>query len=327
MSKPSLLQKLKHGLWLSQKNFPFFVDTWNYLVERSRGLRGDKDVNPKDGYIIVDNTDEEAPIIRFSPPDEFWKDNVSSNVSVDSDITSLQQKSIERVQISGDGDYLQIYGFKGDAVPGDKTAHDFIVRNNQTHTVEYVPYHEGGGSGGGNTKGDADLPQLGQRSIQTSKLSSGGVEYTVAQLYGFDTGAAVAFDKDSHDVIARNNNTNQIDYVSLSSLTSDSFHSDGNFRITSLSGESGAYVFTVDDGYYCIGRQYVAMSGITITTSGYLTLRVPMGSSTGNATWTRLNPTTQPTYQYSYVPQYYFDCANGTYQDFRGAPVIQSWEN
>lgn len=66
MAKPGILQRLTKGWLLSGKNFPGFADTFNYAVDRIENLKGDFDTNPKDGYVTVDNTDPEHPVIRLA---------------------------------------------------------------------------------------------------------------------------------------------------------------------------------------------------------------------------------------------------------------------
>lgn len=64
MARPQALQKLKHDKLLTKQNFPTFVETHNYLVERCENLKGDDDIGGRKGLINVDNTDPEHPIIR-----------------------------------------------------------------------------------------------------------------------------------------------------------------------------------------------------------------------------------------------------------------------
>lgn len=65
MAKPIMMQTLGHGKLLTAKNFPQFVETWNYMNKRLENIRGDRDVNPETGHIKVDNTDPEHPVIRL----------------------------------------------------------------------------------------------------------------------------------------------------------------------------------------------------------------------------------------------------------------------
>ena len=62
--KPGVVQELKHGKLLTRRVYPFFVDTWNWVVRNVNNLKGDNDVRP-DGLITVDRTDPDAPVIRF----------------------------------------------------------------------------------------------------------------------------------------------------------------------------------------------------------------------------------------------------------------------
>ena len=65
MAKPQLLQKLTHDKLLTKTNFPQFVETYNYTVNRCENIKGDGDEYGQ-GLIQVDNTDPEHPIIRVN---------------------------------------------------------------------------------------------------------------------------------------------------------------------------------------------------------------------------------------------------------------------
>ena len=65
MAKPQLLQKLTHDKLLTKTNFPQFVETYNYTVNRCENIKGDGD-DYGQGLIQVDNTDPEHPIIRVN---------------------------------------------------------------------------------------------------------------------------------------------------------------------------------------------------------------------------------------------------------------------
>ena len=68
MAKPPILQQLTKGKFLCAKNAPDFVETFNYCVNRLENLKGDRDINPNNGVISVDNTDPEHPVIRAMLP-------------------------------------------------------------------------------------------------------------------------------------------------------------------------------------------------------------------------------------------------------------------
>lgn len=71
--KPQQLAQLKHDRILTKANFPTFVETFNYTVNRSENLKGDADIRPQDGFIKVDNTDPEHPVIRLTNIDQLGK--------------------------------------------------------------------------------------------------------------------------------------------------------------------------------------------------------------------------------------------------------------
>lgn len=57
-------QLLKKGLAFCGANFPRVVETWNWLVNVAQNAKGDADVNPKTGKIVIDRTDVHNPVIR-----------------------------------------------------------------------------------------------------------------------------------------------------------------------------------------------------------------------------------------------------------------------
>jgi len=65
MAKPATLQLLNHGKLICKAVFPFFVETFNWVVTAFDNLRGDFDVNPKNGAITIDRTNHDHPVIRL----------------------------------------------------------------------------------------------------------------------------------------------------------------------------------------------------------------------------------------------------------------------
>lgn len=59
-------QYLEGGKILTGGNFPKFVETWNWLVDFCRNLRGDGDVAPFDGQVSVDKASIKHPVIRLT---------------------------------------------------------------------------------------------------------------------------------------------------------------------------------------------------------------------------------------------------------------------
>ena len=70
MARPPTIAKLKHGKILSGSVFRFFVETWNWLVGYVDNMKGDADVNPQNGHIVVDRTDPDHPVIRLRPSED-----------------------------------------------------------------------------------------------------------------------------------------------------------------------------------------------------------------------------------------------------------------
>ena len=65
MARPAILQKLQHDKVLTKANFPDFVETFNYSVNRIENIKGDKEIDFVNGHITVDDTDPEHPVIRW----------------------------------------------------------------------------------------------------------------------------------------------------------------------------------------------------------------------------------------------------------------------
>lgn len=70
MNRPDFLQYLTKGKILSSKIFPKFVDTWNWLVSAFDSFVGDANLNPVEGFILVDRTDPSHPILRLTNTDK-----------------------------------------------------------------------------------------------------------------------------------------------------------------------------------------------------------------------------------------------------------------
>lgn len=64
MAKFAAPQLLKKGFAFCGANFPRVVETWNWLVNVAQNAKGDADVNPKTGKIVIDRTDVHNPVIR-----------------------------------------------------------------------------------------------------------------------------------------------------------------------------------------------------------------------------------------------------------------------
>lgn len=76
MAKPIQLQWLRHGKILCKAVYPFFVETWNWLVNSWNNLIGDFDSDPKNGAIWVDKSDPDHPVIRLRTDNlNFGKDS------------------------------------------------------------------------------------------------------------------------------------------------------------------------------------------------------------------------------------------------------------
>lgn len=95
MAKPQLLQKLTHDKLLTKTNFPQFVETYNYTVNRCENIKGDGDEYGQ-GLIQVDNTDPEHPIIRVNYDN--LKSDYLEQTTPDSDISDEVYEKFYEVQ-------------------------------------------------------------------------------------------------------------------------------------------------------------------------------------------------------------------------------------
>lgn len=130
MARPEILQQLRHDKILTKGNFPKFVETFNYAVNRVENIKGDYDTDPQNGHIKFDTTDPEHPVIRMEVPY-----TGSGDIQVDTDVaTSPDSNSIQKVNASY-GEFIQLLDFNGD---NRKTpcklgsATDFLIREKTT---------------------------------------------------------------------------------------------------------------------------------------------------------------------------------------------------
>ena len=104
MAKPAFIQQLDRGRILNGDNFPQFVDTWNYSVNRLENLKGDRDVNPQQGHINLDNSDPDHPVIRFVPDfDKEEEGGLSSSFDVIGQTDDSESLNGETVIQGADG--------------------------------------------------------------------------------------------------------------------------------------------------------------------------------------------------------------------------------
>ena len=65
MARPQRIEKLRHGRLLCGSVFRFFVETWNWLTAYVDNMKGDAETDPQSGYITIDRSDPDHPVIRF----------------------------------------------------------------------------------------------------------------------------------------------------------------------------------------------------------------------------------------------------------------------
>lgn len=93
MARPPRMEKLRHGRLLCGSVFRFFVETWNWLVGYVDNMKGDADVNPQSGYITIDRTDSDHPVIRFRADKVKGRDPVA--VSADGPFSPVYEEDGE----------------------------------------------------------------------------------------------------------------------------------------------------------------------------------------------------------------------------------------
>ena len=77
MARPQKLQRLRHGRIFSKGAFPGIVDTWNWLCDIVESWVGDRDLGG-DGFITVDRTNADVPVIRLDTV-KLWRQLKVSN--------------------------------------------------------------------------------------------------------------------------------------------------------------------------------------------------------------------------------------------------------
>lgn len=140
----------------------------------------------------------------------------------------------------------------------------------------------------------------------TTNTANGAVSVGNISLYGFADAPIGAV-----PIVASSSGTHYIRWGTT-----------GNFGV--LSTKSGStWSYTVNAGYYTKARTQNYVSGTSVSSSGYVYLRVPTSSSSASLV---VEATTKSSdSSYTYILLYYLD-TSGIITDYRGAPQIQVWE-
>ena len=127
--------------------FRFFVETWNWITRYVDGLKGDFEVNPQTGYIFVDRSDPDSPVIRFRA--DRLPAGGGSTVVLDDVSINLIPDPPSGTQPTGDEGKLQVKGWQaGTPVSSYTVAQDIardnadsnsVVVRNSSGTLEYKP--------------------------------------------------------------------------------------------------------------------------------------------------------------------------------------------
>lgn len=229
--KPQILETLKHGRILSKKNFPQFVETFNYTTNRIENIKGDKDTDPQSGHIEIDNADPENPVIRYNPPaDELNK------IKVDSEISALGLSSLQN--LSG---IYEIYGFHNlsdvqkISTFSQLSNYDIVARKetNGKAEIKYLSLSSLSGGAGEIISGDTNFcitDAYPPKSIELCSNDSWNIKYY--QLHDFfepQKRNALSNDVVLVRAINQQDNRPELQYVHLSSISSNIVSGDANF--------------------------------------------------------------------------------------------------
>ena len=281
MAKPAILQDLLHGKILSKKVFPDFVETWNYIIHRCQNLRGDGDINPTTGYIKVDNTNPDFPVIRYSPPVE-----MNSTYRADSDTLSAYSLDLYRNIIVSDdmsADCGSIFGLhdfdslSNQVKPSPISAYDMVTRyiKDGIPYVKYVALSSLSATGGNYVSGDADYDSN-LSSVKTFELSGS----KIVRLFNFDNpdedfelgfyDVAKLTSDPSYTILVRDDNTKKQRYATLkgfdSLVSGDSQYTGGSQNsITLKEGNNNNYLqlYKFDNPDTDLLLKYNDLTGLT----------------------------------------------------------------
>lgn len=101
----------------------------------------------------------------------------------------------------------------------------------------------------------------------------------------------------------------------------------GNFGLYATKSGAG-WTYTVNGGYYIKARTATWVSGdLTVSSSGIVYLKVPMGTGSGESAVLEHSASSLPSSSstYTYIPLYYLN-TSGSVSDYRCQPHIQVWE-
>ena len=184
MAKPQILQQLTHDKLLAKPNFPQFVETFNYTVNRCENLKGDDDFVGRRGLINVDNTDPEHPVIRCNYdnlpemvgdvlPDAELDPEAYLSAGVEG-LSSIQYRTLASADTDTPGKVLELFGFDDPTTSAPLSDDSFVVRRDGSR-VSYVSMSAllsavsssisgGGGGGGPSVPGPFEMTLSGQNA-------------------------------------------------------------------------------------------------------------------------------------------------------------------
>lgn len=295
--------------------------------------------------------------IYSTTPDNLHFDNDGENIQA-SFTAPENWADGDSVELTEDGTY-QIKGFAdasacsasisamlSEPSGSDATTHLLLAKKTNTGELHYVPI--GDGVGGGAPVDESSI---------TTNTANGAVTDGYASIYGFDDAsegdfpvknasgkiewrAAPASGTDEQSVTTNTANgavsvgnislygfaDAPIGAVPMVASSSGTYYirwgTTGNFGLqSSKSGSTWSY--TVNGGYYTNARTQYYVNGTTVSTSGYVYLRVPTSSSSASLVVESSSKSSDSSY--TYILLYYLD-TSGIISDYRGAPHVQVWE-
>ena len=148
MARPPIVQKLRHDRLLCGAVFRFFVETWNWLTSWVDNAKGDAEVDPQKGYITIDRSDPDSPIIRFRA-DRLPTTSGGGSTVVPDDVSTEFITTPSGQTPGADEGELQVKGWKTGTPVSSYTVAQDIARDNadgnsvvvrsSSGTLEYKP--------------------------------------------------------------------------------------------------------------------------------------------------------------------------------------------
>ena len=96
----------------------------------------------------------------------------------------------------------------------------------------------------------------------------------------------------------------------------------GNLGLTATK-DGANWTYKISSGHFVKARTLVSVGGITVSTTGWVFLKVPLESGSASLVVDSSWKTSDSSF--TYIPLYHCD-VSGSVTDYRGAPQVQVWE-